>query len=123
MSTAEATASLSKLDQGLNQMMLAGDILGGLDRFYADDATFQEGNGELTRGKQVHRKKLEKFFDSLEKFNGATLHSAAVGENVTMTEWTFDMDQKDGTHILWNEVLVRTWRDGKIVGERYYTAA
>ena len=61
-------------------------------------------------------------FNTLEKFNSATLHGTGVGKDVTYSEWTFDMTAKDGEHIVWNEVIAHRWRDGKIIGERYYQA-
>ena len=46
-----------------------------------------------------------------------------VGDNVSMSEWTFKMTAGDGAPIVWNEVLVRAWRDGLIVSEKYYQQA
>ena len=60
-------------------------------------------------------------FATLKAFNGATLHSQGIGENVSLTEWTFDMVGPDGP-ILWNEVLRRQWKEGKVVSERFYQA-
>ncbi len=39
-----------------------------------------------------------------------------------MSEWTFNLTGGDGDKIVWNEVLVRRWNDGKIVAEKYYTS-
>ena len=75
----------------------------------------------LRRGRQAQHDHLSGFFATLESFNGATLHSAGVGDDVTLNEWTFDMTGPDGP-ILWNEILVRRWADGEVVSERYYTA-
>jgi len=36
-------------------------------------------------------------------------------------EWSVDMTGPDGP-ILWNEILSRRWRSGKVVSERYSTA-
>ncbi len=46
-----------------------------------------------------------------------------MGDNVTMSEFTFDLTQTDGIRILWNEVLRRRWQDGLVINERYYTAS
>jgi hypothetical protein len=113
--------NLETLDTRMNEMIRAGKILEALDEFYADDAQFQEGNTPPRIGKRNHREFLVGFLGSLKAFNGATLHSQAIGTNVTLTEWTFDLVGPHGP-ILWNEVLRRTWRDGKVVSERYYTA-
>lgn len=102
-------------------MTSAGQILEALERFYSEDCTFQEGNKEPMVGRQAHHDHLTEFFSTLKEFKGATLHSQGVGENATLTEWTFDMVGPDGP-MVWNEVLRRQWRDGKVVSERYYTA-
>lgn len=113
--------SLQTLESELNRVTAAGNILEALDGYYADDCTFQEGNLPARIGKQAQRQHLEAFFKTLKKFNSATLHSAAVGDDVTLSEWTFDMAGPDGP-IVWNEILRRCWKDGKVVSERYYTA-
>lgn len=113
--------NLEQIDSELNEMTRAGQILDGLDRFYAKDCTFQEGNKDPLVGRQAQHDNLSKFFSTLKEFKGATLHSQGVGEDATLTEWTFEMVGPDGP-IVWNEILRRKWRDGKVVSERYYTA-
>jgi len=112
---------IAELDSRLNQVTAAGKILDALEEFYADDCIFQEGNQDPRLGKKAQRQHLESFFKTLKAFNGATLHSEAVGDGVTLSEWTFDMVGPDGP-LVWNEILRRQWRDGKVVSERYYTA-
>lgn len=113
---------LKHLDHQLNSLTARGEILDGLDRFYADDCQLQEGNEAPIEGKAAQRERLSGLFDSLKAFNGATLHHASVGGGTTFSEWTFDMVAGDGEPMLWNEVLVRRWRDGQVVHERYYQA-
>ncbi|MEM9073353.1 MAG: nuclear transport factor 2 family protein [Myxococcota bacterium] len=108
----------------LNARIAAGDVLGALKEFYADDVRMREGSApEATVGKAQNHQRLESFLGSLSKFNGATLHSVAVGEGVTMSEWTFDMVAGDGTPIVWNEVIRRRWEKGLVVDERYYNTS
>lgn len=116
------TQDIASQDNELNALNREGKILEGLERFYADDCTFQEGNGEEIRGKATQHDRLSKMFAGLKSFNGASLHSQAVGDGVSLTEWTFDMTSGDGEPIVWNEVLVRHWSDGKVVRERFYQA-
>ena len=113
--------SIEQLDDQLNNMTAAGQILDALERFYAEDCTFQEGNQEPRNGRATQHAHLSRFFDTLKQFNGATLHSRGVGDTVTLSEWTFDMVGPDGP-IVWHEILRRRWADGKVVSERYYTA-
>ncbi len=114
---------LEQLDSRLNSLNLKGKILEGLDEFYADDCSFREGNGEPVQGKAAQRERLSTMFASLKSFNGATLHAQTIGDDVTLTEWTFDMTGGDGEPMLWNEVLARRWADGKVIDERFYQAS
>ena len=113
---------LTTLESELNAMTSSGKILEALDQFYAEDCQFQEGNETPIDGKAAQRERLSALFESLKGFNGATLHAASVGDQVTFSQWTFDMVSGDGESMIWNEVLVRQWRDGQVVHERYYQA-
>lgn len=108
--------------QKLDEMTAAGQILEALEEFYHPELTTREGNGDEVTSKEAHREKLETFFSGIEKVNGIEFHSSAVGDGVSMSEFTFDMVKKDGDRILWNEILRRRWKDGLVIDERYYTA-
>ncbi len=114
--------SIQVNDSALNTLNREGKILDGLDRFYADDCTFQEGNEEPIIGRATQHDRLSTMFSTLKSFNGATLHSQAIGDGVSVTEWTFDMTGPENESIIWNEVLVRHWNGGKVVRERFYQA-
>ncbi len=52
--------------------------------------------------------------------NEITLHYAVAGDDVSMSEYTFNFDMKDGSNILWHEIIRRVWKDGKVVDEQYF---
>ncbi|MEL6330060.1 MAG: nuclear transport factor 2 family protein [Planctomycetota bacterium] len=114
-------ADVRQQDSRLNEIVKQGKMLEALAEFYDADCTFQEGNADPRRGRQTQHDHLSGFFQTLKAFNGATLHTQGVDGDVSLTEWTFDMVGPDGP-ILWNEILRRQWRNGKVVSERYYTA-
>ena len=115
------TSTIEQREQALNSRIQAGDVLGALQEFYADDVAMREGSApDATIGKEKNLSRLGEFLGSLKQFNGATLHSFAVGDGVSMSEWTFDMVGGDGAPIVWNEVIRRQWRDGLVTEERYY---
>jgi hypothetical protein len=115
------TTDLKSLDTQLNEMTRQGKILDALEKFYDAECTFQEGNQPARRGRAAQHAHLSAFFATLKSFNGATLHAQALGDNSSIAEWTFDMTGPSGP-ILWNEILSRRWRNGKVISERYYTA-
>jgi hypothetical protein len=114
--------NLEALIEDFDRMVLAGDILGAVDRYFADEVVTQEGNAAPVVGKAANRARLDAFLSSLRAFNGATRHSYGVGEDVTLSEYTFDLVTEDGAPLIWNEVIRRRWANGQVVDERYYTA-
>ena len=107
----------------LNQMTGQGKILDALATYYADDCTFEEGNGGRRAGQLAQHEHLSSFFKTLKAFNGATLHGQAAEKDYSVSEWTFDMTGGDGQRMVWNEVLVRRWKNGKVVSEKFYQAS
>lgn len=114
---------LTNLETQLNALIQKGEMIAATQQFYADDCTYQEGNQPpRAGGKAAHVEYLTNFFKTVTSVNRITLHAQAVGANVTLSEWTFDLATTNGP-ILWNEVLRRQWKDGKVISERFYTSA
>lgn len=114
---------LKTLETKLNALIQKGDMVPATEQFYADNCSYQEGNQPpRSGGKKAHIEYLSNFFKTVTAVNGITLHSQTVGDDVTMSEWTFDLSTTNGP-ILWNEILRRRWDNGKVVSERFYTAA
>jgi ketosteroid isomerase-like protein len=112
--------TIETLETAANALMKQGKMIESIDKYFADNCVFVEPDGARRSSRKDERAHLEKFFASLKSFDGATLHAQAVGNNVSMAEWTFKMTGGDGKAIVWNEVLVRTWRNDLIVSEKYY---
>lgn len=118
-----ANTDISTKVEALDKMVVEGKILEAVEQFFHPDAVTQEGNAaDLIEGKAAKIEHLSAFFAGIGSVNAIKLHSTTVGDNVSMSEFTFDLTQKDGTAILWNEVLRRKWKDGLVTHERYYTA-
>lgn len=111
---------INQLDQKLNEMVLAGQALEAFDKFYADDVVMQENDGEARVGKAPNRDYEEQFFSSIAEVHEFALHSSAVGDGVSYSDWTFDITFKDGNRVKMNQVAKRDWQDGKVVGERFF---
>ena len=114
--------SIKERVEALDNLVLEGKILDAVEAFFHSDVITLEGDGTETRGRNVKIEKLQEFFAGIGSVNAITLHSQAVGDDVSMSEYTFDLTQTDGSPILWNEVLRRKWQDGLVIDERYYTA-
>lgn len=111
---------LAKLDDQLNRMILEGKALDGFEQFYADDCVMQENTEPPTVGKDANRQREIDFFDSLAEFHGGEVRGSAVGDDVTFSEWLFDVTFKGGERKKLEQAVVRRWRDGQIVHERFY---
>lgn len=112
--------SVKTLDDQLNQQILAGDILGAFDKFYADDVVMQENTAEPRIGKANNRKFEEAFVASIEQFHGAALLGAAVEGDRSYSEWEFDATFKGGGRIKLVQAAARQWKNGQIAHERFY---
>jgi len=114
--------SIETAETASNALTKQGKIIESIDTYYADDCVFIEPDGARRNSRKEERAHLESFFATLKSFDSATLHGQTIGINMSMSEWTFKMTGGDGKAIVWNEVLVRRWRDNKIISEKYYTA-
>lgn len=54
---------------------------------------------------------MEGFVSSIAQVNGITHHRAMAEGNASASEFTFDFDMKDGSKILWHEIIRRVWND------------
>lgn len=113
---------LKQQETALNAMIAKGEMVEAVQKYYGEDCTFQEGNNKSRPGGKAGQiEYLGNFFKTVTKVNGIKLHSQSTGDNVSMSEWTFDLSTTGGP-ILWNEVLCRVWKNGKVVSEKFYTA-
>jgi ketosteroid isomerase-like protein len=112
--------TLIELEAAVNDLTRQGKMLDSINQYYADNCVFVESDGSSRQSKADQLAHLSGFFGTLKSFDGATLHGAATGDDYATSEWTFNMTSGDGSKIEWNEVLVRSWNNGKVVSESYY---
>ena len=60
------------------------------------------------------------FFGNVETVHKMEIGRSAVNGDVSFCEQFFDATFKDGNRVVLDEIAVRTWRDGKVVKERFY---
>ena len=107
-------------DKALNAMILGGKALEGFDLYYADDVSMQENANPPMVGKAANREREIAFFGSIEKANRFELGKSAVEGDTSFSEWFMDVELKNGFRMVSNQVSRRTWRDGKIIDERFF---
>ena len=104
----------------MDRMVSRGEIVDAVDRFFAEDATTLDFDGTATSTKEEMLEKMNGFVGAIEQVKGITHHHSVVGNDVSMSEFTFDFLMKDGAEILWHEVIRREWREGKVVNEQHF---
>lgn len=110
---------VAQLDAALNDMIRQGKALEAFEEFYADDVVMIE-NDQTFEGKEVNRKRERELFGAIVQVHSAGIGATAVQGDVSFCEQFFEATLKDGTRIMMEEVAVRTWKDGKVVRERFY---
>ncbi|MCH9687955.1 MAG: nuclear transport factor 2 family protein [Deltaproteobacteria bacterium] len=110
---------IAQLDAELNDLIRQGKALEAFERFYADGVVMME-NDQTFEGKEVNRKREQEFFGNIAQLHSAGIGATAVNGDNSFCEQYFDATFKDGKRIRMEEVAVRTWRDGKVIKERFY---
>lgn len=97
-----------------------GRIIDGINEFYADDVVMEEPMYGRTEGKAANLVREQHFVDSVKEFKGFAVPRMAIGEDTAFYENVMDWVGQDGTEYHLEQVSVQTWKDGKIVHERFY---
>jgi len=107
----------------MDGIVAQGAIVDAVKQFFAPDATTSDYNGVATTNKEQMVEKMEGFAGAIAQVNGITLHHTIVDDNVSASEFTFDFNMKDGSTILWHEIIRRVWNsDGLVIQEEYFNA-
>ena len=102
----------------LIQLIENGMMLEAIMRYYDENVTTQENVSPPTVGREEVCKGEALFFASLlsVKF---TLASFIVEGDRAAINWVFEYTTADGQRYRMDEIAYQTWRNGKIVHERY----
>ena len=112
--------SIEQADKELNDMILGGKAMDAFERFYADDVVMQENSAAPTAGKDANRKREIEFFSSIEAWHDGACTASVVSGNTSLSEWSMDVTIKGMGRIKMEQAVVRRWKDGKVVSERFY---
>jgi ketosteroid isomerase-like protein len=112
------TASIKQNVLGLISLVENGRMLDAMTAYYAADVAMQENVAPPTVGFAENYAREAAFYGSLRalKFN---LVSYLVEGDHAVINWVFDYTTADGQQYRMDEISWQTWRDGKIIHERY----
>lgn len=106
----------------LHTLLGEGKFLEAMEQFLDDDVVLQEGEGEPKRGKQACIDFEAKVLEDVAAFGGYHVSSVGFGGDTTYYQAVMEYTLHDGTEVRVDQCVVDTWRDGKIVSERFYHA-
>jgi hypothetical protein len=107
----------------LNTLIREGKIKEAFERYYGDDVIIQVNGNRPIIGKEQNRKREVIFLQEIEKLNSAEIKSVTFGgidDNVSMTEWVINIENKNKASKTIYRVNVQHWKDNKIINEKLY---
>ncbi len=111
--------NLSQLNTLLG-MLEQGQFVEGMQAFFAPDVTIQEVGRAPKTGRDLTIEVEKELLEGVSEFIQYSAHSIGAGGDKTFYEATMEFKTTDGQHVVQNQAVVTTWKDGKIVDERYY---
>lgn len=114
--------TLKEKVEAMDSLVLTGKFVEAVEQFFHPDAVAHSAQADRKNGKELKIESLKTFFKGIKQINHIQLHSYAVGDQVTMSEFTFQFTSIYGSPITWNEVIRRRWKDGLVYDEKYFTA-
>jgi ketosteroid isomerase-like protein len=93
-------------------------MLEALTTYYAEDVAMQVNPSPPTVGFAANYEREVAFYGSLRSATFRLVSFVVEGDRA-MINWIFDYTTADGQPYRMDEVAVQTWRNGKIVRERY----
>jgi predicted flap endonuclease-1-like 5' DNA nuclease len=111
-------ATLSALDE----MVEKGLWLEAAEMYYAENIRSHSKLTGLANGKMEKQGRVSAFLGKVGKINRVQVTSSAVlDDSHSISEVQYDVTMKDGTQAVWCEQVKRTWQNGFIIEEKYFS--
>jgi ketosteroid isomerase-like protein len=94
-------------------------ILDAIDELYADDVSMQDNLNPPVVGKAANRERERAFFGGITVHQNRAL-SVAVDGDQAVIHWLFEFTGGDGKRYRLDQLSHQSWKDGRIVEERFY---
>ena len=116
-------AKLKNNVEKLNILIQEGKLMEAFEKYYGEELITQVNGNAPVNGKAQNREREMMFLQEIEKLNSAEIKSVTLGgsdDNVSMTEWEINIENKEGEQKTIHRVNVQHWIDNKIVNEKLY---
>lgn len=104
----------------LNDMLLQGQQIEALEKFYDPGVEVQENDKDPVRGKDNAIEAKKAFLAGIKAIRCVKPLKVAVGEGTTMVEWQVSYESIEGKAQQFTQVAVQEWKNGQIVKEKFY---
>ena len=112
--------NLKQLVEAVDAQVVKGDIIQAFEQFAADHCATLSNPQDKTQTKSQKLEALRWFFNNIASVNRIERPAYVVSsDQVTESQFVFDFTTRQGQPLVFNEVIRRTWADGKIVEELY----
>jgi hypothetical protein len=113
-------ADIQTAERELNALLTQGRAIEAVEKYYHDDVEMQENLAAPMKGKAANLEREKGFWGPPTKVNKAELVASAVAGDHSYSEWNYDLTMGNGYNVKLHEVAARTWKDGKVIHERFY---
>jgi predicted flap endonuclease-1-like 5' DNA nuclease len=111
---------LQQLVDALDAQIVKGDIFGAFEAFAADHCVTLSNEADKTYSKSQKAEALRGFLSHVARTNRIERFAVQlVNDQVTDSQFVFDFTDHYGRPMVYNEVIRRTWDNGKVVEEIY----
>ena len=104
--------------------MAKGEIIEAIETFYDENVTMQENSGDPTAGRAANLERERQFLASIKEWKSLDIQSIGLDGDTTdgsaLIEYSFDFISTDDQAVRYEQVAVQTWKNGKIIRERFY---
>ncbi|MEP7321689.1 MAG: hypothetical protein ABI761_07205 [Saprospiraceae bacterium] len=105
----------------LNQLILSGNTIEAIQRYYADGIVMQENEDSIRTGKQSCLENELQNLTKIKELNCRLLKQAFDYPNqVVFSEWEIKFTTFAGQQFILMEVSVQEWHEDKILKEKFY---
>jgi len=98
----------------------SGDFVSAIERYYHSDASIQENNEPPRIGRDLLVQGERQFLSSMTSVSGRRLAQPLVDGDQVAIRWRFDLEAKDGTHSVLEEIAFQTWQGDRIMEEKFF---
>lgn len=111
--------TLKQLVEAIDAQILKGDIIGAFNTFAADNCVTLSAPDDITTSKAQKVEALNWFFSNVASVNRIERLGYTVGKDSTDSRFVFEFTNRQGTPLVYDEVIRRSWKNGQLVEERY----